>query len=267
MVGGARPVKVHVPAAYKPGTPMPLVLLLHGYSVNGAIQDIYLGITKLSDARGFLYAHPDGTIDSKGNHFWNATDGCCDFDGSNVDDSAYLSGLIAEIEGKLTVDPKRVFLIGHSNGGFMSHRMACDHADQIAAIVSLAGAMWLDSSKCKPTRPVSVLQVHGTKDSEVLYDGLPGGGGGTPQGYPGAATSVADWATNDGCSATLDTSAPNLDVDSSIPGAETTVGRHLACKPGGAAELWSIEGGSHVPSVSDDSRAMLIDWLLAHPRP
>src|SRR5439155_20820686 len=114
---------------------------------------------------------PDGTVDGNNNHFWNATDGCCDFGKTGVDDSSYLAGLIDEIASKYKVDPKRVYFMGHSNGGFMSYRMACDHADRVAAIVSLAGATFADDSKCKPTAPVAVVEVHGNADPTVPYDG------------------------------------------------------------------------------------------------
>jgi polyhydroxybutyrate depolymerase len=187
VIGGDRPVTVHVPASYIPGTAAPLVIVLHGYAVSGALQDLYFGMTAVSDARGFLYAFPDGTVDSDGKRFWNATDACCDLHATKVDDSTYVSSLITQIQARYTVDPKRIFLVGHSNGAFMSYRMACDHADQIAAIASLAGAMFSDVSKCAPSQPVSVLQIHGTADDTVLFDGDQIAG----QGYPGAKTTIS----------------------------------------------------------------------------
>jgi pimeloyl-ACP methyl ester carboxylesterase len=71
--------------------------------------------------------------------FWNATDACCNLYGATVDDSAYLTDLIKMISTQYTVDPRRVYLVGHSNGAFMSFRMACDHADIITAIAALNG--------------------------------------------------------------------------------------------------------------------------------
>jgi polyhydroxybutyrate depolymerase len=94
-----------------------------------------------------------------GARFWNATDACCDVDASGVDDSSYLAGLINEIGSHVAVDPRRVFVVGHSNGAFMSYRMACDHADTIAAIVSLAGAPPADPAACRPTEPVAILRT------------------------------------------------------------------------------------------------------------
>jgi len=267
--GGSRPVQLYVPSGYT-GAPTPLVILLHGYSSNGAQEDLYLNLRSVAEAKNVLYAHPDGTVDAKGNHFWNATDACCDFDGTGVDDSAYVASLIAEIETRYAVDPARVYVMGHSNGGFMSYRMACDHADVVAAIVSIAGAMWLDTSKCTPSAPVSVLEVHGTADMSIAYGGgsTGGGDGGAGGGtYPGATTSVADWATLDGCASPPDTSQPPLDVDGSIPGAETQVTRYASgCRGGSEVDLWTIQGGVHIPGFGPSFGAMAFDFLLAHPR-
>lgn len=264
-LGGDRPVKLHVPPGYAAGVAAPLVILLHGYTASGSVQETYFGLTALSDSRGFLYAAPDGLLDDEGNRYWNATDACCDFGGTKVDDSTYISSLITQIQARYTVDPKRIFLVGHSNGGFMSYRMACDHPDQIAAIVSLAGAMLSDASKCKPASPVSVLQIHGTADTTVAYDGgqlVPG------HTFPGAKATVASWVTIDGCSNTPDTSAPPLDLESKLAGSETTVTKYATgCKPGGHVELWTIEGGAHIPSLSKTFAPSIIDFLFAHPKP
>ncbi len=102
-----RPYELAVPAAYA-GAPTPLVVLLHGYSVNGATQLVYFGLGPSVDTHGFLLAYPDGTIDSKMNRFWNATDACCNFDGSKVDDVAYLDAVIDDVRAHYNIDPKRI---------------------------------------------------------------------------------------------------------------------------------------------------------------
>jgi polyhydroxybutyrate depolymerase len=155
--GGARPVQLYVPSSYSDNKPAPLLILLHGYSAGGLIEDLYLNLRASAEKYGLLYAHPDGTTDSKGNKFWNATDACCDFDKTNVDDSKYLSALVVEIEARYKVDPKRVYFIGHSNGAFMSYRMACEHADMVAGVMTLAGETFLDTTRCKPSAPVPIL--------------------------------------------------------------------------------------------------------------
>ncbi len=262
-VGGAeRPVEVYVPSSYQEGTPMPLVILLHGYGAGGAVQDLYFGLKPIAESRGFLYAYPDGTPDADGKRFWNATDACCNFGQIDVDDSAYLQGVVDDIKARYTVDPKRVFFLGHSNGGFMSYRMACDHADTIAAIASLAGAMPTDTSKCQPSEPVAVLQIHGTADDTVLYDG------GQIQGisYLGAMDSVKAWAGFDTCEMTT-TPGADLDLESTIAGAETKTEGFGGCQGNSRVELWSIEGGGHIPSISTDFTPQVIDFLFAHPKP
>ena len=265
VIGGDRPVKVIVPSAYDPSVPAPLLVMLHGYGVTGLIEELFLGLKPTADQQGFLYAHPDGLVDSMGNHFWNASDACCNYDNNPVDDAAYLAKVVTDIQANYNVDPKRIYFVGHSNGGFMAHRMACEHADLIAAIGSLAGEMPEDLTKCKPSQPVAVLQIQGTADATIAYNG----GSIVGHAFPSAKTSIEDWATLDGCSLTPDTSSPPLDLETTIPGAETTVSIYSqGCQPGGYAELWSIAGGSHIPSLNQPTfNNDLFDFLMAHPKP
>jgi polyhydroxybutyrate depolymerase len=243
---------------------MPLVVMLHGYGASGAIEEGYLGLTSVSDQRGFLYVHPDGTVNQSGLRFWNATPACCNFFASTVDDSGYLSSVISGVAARYSVDAKRVYIVGHSNGAFMAHRMACDHAGQIAAIASLAGAMFEDISRCAPSSPVSVLQIHGTADDTILYNG----GTILANTYPSAPTTVADWVSIDGCTDVPDLSAPALDLVNTLPGAETTVTQYAAgCTAGSTVELWTMEGASHIPAFTPQFAPDVIDFFFAHPKP
>jgi polyhydroxybutyrate depolymerase len=118
-----------------------------------------------------------------------------------------------------------------------------------------------------------VLQVHGTADVAVNYDGAtPPDTGGYPGAYPGAVTSVATWAGYDGCQDRSLDAAGTLDLDSALPGEETVRTRVAGCPDGIGLELWTLQGGSHNPDIrfADGSRPMsagIIDWLLAHPKP
>ena len=242
---------------------MPLVILLHGYGSFGEEAEAYMKLRPLADSRGFLYATPDGTLDSASKRFWEGTDACCDLFAAGVDDSTYLSNLITQIEARYSVDAKRVYLIGHSNGAFMSFRMACDHSEQIAAVATLAGAMFQDVAKCKDTQPVGVLHIHSDVDTQNEY-----GGGTIVAQYPGAVTSVNDWVAFDGCTTTADTTAAPLDLDQAVSGAETTVTRYeTGCKPGGGATLWTMHGSDHVPKLTPAFAPAVIDYLFAHAKP
>lgn len=258
-----RQFTMHVPASYDPAKPAPLLLLLHGYSASGALQESYLKFTPESDRLGFLYAYPDGKIDQRNQHYWNATDACCDLFGTKVDDSRYLSDVIKRIVAIYRVDTRRVYLAGHSNGAFMSFRMACDHADQITAIAALNGAMWADVTRCRPSTAVSVLDIRSTADQTIRY----GGGNILTHAYPSAAQTDADWLGFDHCGRTP-VKAPALDLVPDLAGAETSVLRYAAgCAGGSTVDTWTITGGVHIPSFSDAFAPAVMRFLLAHAKP
>ncbi len=272
IVGDERPTTVRLP----PGVgdePAPLLIVLHGYSQPPAEQEAYLGLDGYAADMGAVVAYPEGTRDRDGNRFWNATDVCCNFYGSEVDDVAYLVSLVDEIGRATPIDAKRVYLVGHSNGGFMSYRMACERADVFAALVSLAGATFDNDADCEPSERVAILQIHGSADHTILFDGgtLDFGGTEPRPPYPGARSTVTSWAAYNGCAATLATSPETLDIDAWINGPngpnETTIETATECDPGGHAELWTIPGGSHAPNLSPTFAKSVIDFLLAHPKP
>lgn len=262
--GGRGELPLTVPSSYTADSPAPLIVLLHTYGRTGAIQDEYMSLSDLADAYGFIMVAPDGTPSDAQNNprFWNASAACCNWSGKELNDSAYLSDIVDLIKNQYTIDPKRVYIIGHSNGAFMAHRLAHDHSGTFAAIVSLAGA---DQSVERPTpsHPVHVLQIHGNADTAIAYDG----GEIQSSAYPGARQSVENWATRNGC-ATAGVDAGLLDLDRTVPGMESTITRYTTeCKPGGSVELWTIAGGAHVPELSEHFTRLVVEWLLAHPKP
>lgn len=256
-----RPFTVHEPPGVPAAAPKPLLILLHGYGASGAIQEAYLKLTPATDAHGMLFVHLDGTLNGQNKRFWNATDACCGFR-STVDDSAYITAVIADVSAHYKVDPSRVFIVGHSNGGFMSYRMACDHSDKIAAIVSIEGATWSDPSRCKPTEAVATLEVHGLADETIKYDG----GGIATATYPGAMTTVQAWARDDGCTLAADSpaAAPHTIVAQLAPA--TVLSYSKGCTPNGHAELWTQPGGVHIPAFGPTFPDQVVTFLLAHPK-
>ncbi len=263
----ARPYRFVVPPGHDATAPAPLVVLFHGYGADGANQDLYFGLGAVAQREGFLLATPDGTFDSSARRFWNATDACCDFESRGIDDVAYFRAVVADVRSKFAVDPKRIYAVGHSNGGFMAHRLACDAADVLAAIVSLAGAGFADEAACQPSAPVSVLQVHGTADATILY----GGGALFGRAYPSAQQTVADWASRNGCSAVTEEGNAK-DLVPTLVGAETAVRAHGGCT-GGAAELWTVQNGGHIPAFNTNATQPgswpqeVWRFLRDHPKP
>ena len=257
-----RPATVRLPAGYDPSGEYPLVVGLHGYSVDVSTLDTRLPLEPLADEYGFLYVKPLGARDSTGRAFWNATDACCAYEDGSVDDSAYLRRLIDFAKEVCAVDERRIYIAGYSNGGFMAHRLACDHADTISAIVSYAGTTFLDMTAHAPSEPVSVLQIHGTEDVRIQYEGGTFDTWGGP--YPGALDTVQSWGAMIECGVLELVPDGSFDLVSRIAGKETHPSNFAGCPPGTAADLWTIEGGGHWETLH---ARRIIEWLYAHPKP
>ena len=264
--GGDRPVELRVPNSYDHAVPTPIVLVLHGYSINGAVE---AGYTRLADLtnEGALVVAPDGTEDPDGNLYWNAEHPGCGLGGdTRPDDVGYLLDLLDEIGAVWNVDPNQVYVFGHSNGGFMAYRLACEHSDRFAAMISLAGAPALDADDCAPTTAISVLQIHGDADDTVLYTGGDDVVG-IPCPYPAATETVARFAAFNGCDPLLGASGARVDLESSLPGDDTRVDAHSNCAAGIATELWTIEGGGHIPALRTDAYLTMWEFFRSHPKP
>jgi polyhydroxybutyrate depolymerase len=259
---GTRAFSVIVPSTYKASTPAPLIIALHGYTSSGAQTEEYLKMTPVAEARGILYVYPDGTLDQGGARFWNATPACCNFYKSKVNDEAFIMSIIDTVSKNYNVDQKRIYVIGHSNGGFMTNHMACSNSDRIAAVASFAGEQYADAKSCKASKPISVLQIQGTSDETINYKG----GNLFGNSYPGAEKTASMWASLDKCRAKPVKSATKLDIDSSISGSETTVTKYSNCANKTSVELWSIAGGAHVPTLVPDFATKIVNWLLDHPK-
>lgn len=254
-----RPFGLRVPAGYDPARPAPLVLALHGYTSNAAEALGFFGLTEAAD--GMLVALPEGTENPRGNQYWNASSACCDFYASGVDDVAYLARVIDTVGQQYLVDPRRVFVVGHSNGGFMALRLACDLADRVAAVASVAGAMDVDAD-CAPSRPVSVLQVHGTADRSIML------GGGSIDGdrYTSAQATIGGWRERNACPATEQATGHILDADRSVPGDDLVVKSWPDCAEGTEVAWWTITDGTHVPAFTPAFTGALLDWFEANAR-
>jgi polyhydroxybutyrate depolymerase len=252
----ARPARLVAPTTVT--SPAPLLVLLHGYMATAAVEDGYLGVSRAAASRGLYVLLPDGTIDASGKRFWNAP-GCCNFGGVDVDDVAYLMGLVHEAIATRPIDPSRVYFFGHSNGGFMSYQLVCRASDEIAAIAVLAGSDVPNDSDCVPTRPLSVLHLHGTADTTIPYIGGDVGVG----PFPGAVAVTARWAARAGCDPTP--TDDMIDMERNLAGTETTRSTFTACDRGLDVRLLSIGGASHIPAFANGAIGTeVLDWLLAH---
>ncbi len=252
-----RPARLKGPLGWCANWPIDVVFLLHGYGATAEAQDFLFRLGNRTESDNFLLILPDGTVDASGRRFWNGPPGCCDFFESGVDDVGYLSGLIEEIETLATIAGGKVYFTGHSNGGFMSYRMACERPDLVRGIASLAGSGYSQATDCASAEPVSVLQIHGRLDATIPYEGGPD--------YPGAVEVTERWAERAGCNTDTSESGDPLDLVNSLGGDETQVRNYNQnCSGSFSSSLWTIQDGSHVPFVNDSFAGELLQWLRAH---
>ena len=183
---------------------IPLVLVLHGFGGSAAAVRAYSGIESALAATGTdaVVVYPDGTGGETGSpQSWNAG-GCCPFAMFEaVDDVSFLAKLIDVIEVDYSIDPDQVWVVGHSNGGMMAYRLACELSDKISAIGVAAGALMLES--CMPSRAVDVLHLHGELDTVVPSNG----GDVLGISFPSARQSAERYAVAADCSPTASNTA------------------------------------------------------------
>ena len=179
---------LRLPADYDPGQRYPLIVALHGggggkeganpLTCEDGDEASPSCLTQVAEREGYIIAYPDGTANSLGFRTWNQGGGeddtlqcpyACE---EGIDDIAYFKALLDDIEGVASVDPKRIYATGFSNGGGMSHRLACELSGRIAAIAPVGGAnQFAAAASCAPGRPVPILAIHGRGDPCWPYDG------------------------------------------------------------------------------------------------
>lgn len=245
----------------------PLIVSLHGYAGDSVYHSTYLSLHERVNAHGFALLLPNALPDGAGYPAWNPTDRCCDGGKAGEDDVAYLTELVAAATSSRNFGP--VYFFGYSNGGFMAYHMACKAFAGLRAVASLAGTSYLEDSSCDGAPPVSVLQIHGTADNVILYDGdeiePDPGSDGERAFYASAEDMVTRWSRRAGCD-WPEQAQPHarLDLDLSVPGPETQVFRpESGCAEGISIELWAGAESGHGPSYGDAFMDALLDWLLS----
>lgn len=208
--------------------PAPLVVMLHGGFGNGEQAERAYHWDAEADRGRFLVAYPDGL-----NRAWNAGTCCGQPQRVDTDDVGFITAMVGAIGQQLPVDRARVYVTGMSNGAMMALRLGCQ-SDLFAAIAPVAGTLLTDCSRARRT---SVLQIHGTADDRVPYDGGPGkafAANGTPRVDGPSVESVnATRRAIDACG------PPNV----STAGDVTT--QTAGCADARTVELIAVAGAGH----------------------
>jgi len=261
--GYARTSLLHVPAKYDPTRGAMLVLNFHGFSSNDVEQEALTGMNAVADQRGLLVAYPQGIGDG-----WNAGDCCTETQPAGVDDVQFTRDLLALVESRYCIDPARIYATGFSNGGFLSHRLACAMSTTFAAIAPVSGVLGIPRDDCNPARPVPVIEFHGTADPVVPYDGGPALKLLPPIVFRSVDETVEHRRAVDAC-----LGAPAV----AYAHGDATCVRWGDCDGGADVELCTLLGDGHqwpdgiaVPglgtmSTDIDATGRMIDFFVAHP--
>jgi polyhydroxybutyrate depolymerase len=243
--GLTREYILHIPKDAPPG-PKPLVIALHGAWQPAGVMQRYLDLDKVADREGFIVAYPKGL-----NLLWN--DGRATVAGIMPilyprDDGRFVVDVLESLEAEGLVDPSRAYLMGFSNGGFLTAFVACRYADRFAAYATMMMTVPVGySESCKPARPLPILMMNGTYDPIVPMFGRP-----TPGArLMSASESAALFARIDGCGTPVETSAPHARIL-----------RWEGCANGSAVAFYEIAGGHQPPSQSTDAADALAALLL-----
>ena len=251
--GVTRHYLLHVPDSYQVENAVALILNFHGYGSNSGQEENLSDMSAKTDREGFIVVYPDGI-----NNAW--------YDGPGAEgkaDQQFIRDLIAVLESQYSINPKRIYATGISNGGGMANRLGCDMADVIAAIAPVAGAynFW---QNCHPERPVPVLAFHGLNDNVVPY------AGGTPKAaVPPIEEWAAAWADRNGCSPTPTVNTPTSTV---------TLHTWPNCRENAEVSLYSLADHGHSwpgspvmpPSITSqaiNATDVMWDFFQSHPMP
>jgi polyhydroxybutyrate depolymerase len=251
--GVTRHYLLHIPSSYQQDKSDPLILNFHGYGSNSQQEENLTGMSAKADRENFIVVYPDGL-----DHTW--------YDGSGEKgdaDKQFIRDLVANLENQYSIDSKRIYATGISNGGGMTNRLGCDMADLIAAIAPDSGAynFW---QNCNPSRPVPLMAFHGLNDNIVPYDG------GTPMAMePPIEEWAASWGTRNGCS-----SSPNI----TTPAEGVTVRTWSGCKENADVILYTLANHGHswpgsavmpkaITSQAVNATDVMWEFFKAHPMP
>jgi polyhydroxybutyrate depolymerase len=218
-------------------------MVLHGGGGAGGSMEWLTreGFNRIADRDGVIIAYPDGI-----KHHWN--DGRFDPHAKSgdeaVDDIGFLRALPREISNEFSIDPKRVYATGISNGGLMSYRLACDAADVFAAVAPVAANMSEAlGARCKPSRPISLAIFNGVDDPIMPWKGGPIKVLWFDRGIVlSTAATQARWLELDQCAPPH----PDGTLINAVPNDGTTILKHTAqCAAKTEVVLYEIQGGGH----------------------
>jgi polyhydroxybutyrate depolymerase len=248
---------IYLPENYDKNKKYPLIISLHGLGASASLQNMIFDFRPLATEYKFILAVPNGLKGAAGLRFWNGTDFCCDFNQKQVDDVQYIKELIDGMAEEFSIDKNSVHLFGHSNGGFLSYRIACEAPELVASIASFAGATFKDPENCNGKNPVPVLQIHGTSDLIIQYNGS--------SAYPSARDTVNQWVRINNClmnNVVKDNNNILKPKNMKIPNLKTLEETWESCENESKVSFWTVEKGEHLTEPNKEYLVRVIKFLL-----
>ncbi len=219
-----RAYNLHIPSSYNSKKPVPLVLAFHPVGGSGKDMEEITGFNAIADKQGFIVAYPDAVAKHWDSRRSNAPE--------TTNDIGFISVLIQELSQQYKIDANRIYVVGFSNGATFAQRVGCELSDKVTAIAAVASSMPSNLARtCKPTKPLPVLMINGTKDEAFPYYTA-------GKALLSLSDTVKFWTTHNRCSTKTDRQtlpqSPHVRLDN-----------YKSCANQTSVLLYTIEGGGH----------------------
>lgn len=264
--GLSRKYVLNLPPGYYDAAGFSLVIAMHGGGGSASQFESTSKLTEKANAAGFIIVYPEGTgvINT-----WNAGTCCGSAVNNNINDVKFISMLIDKLVASFKINAKKVYATGHSNGGMMSYRLACELSTKIAAIAP-NGSTMVVTQPCNPVRSVPVLHMHSKLDQHVVYTG--GYGNGVSGVYCPPLDSVLNvWSLKNNCAmqAQVIVSNSNYTLKRWLNCTNSVTIDYYLTNDGGHGWPGGLPGGpnSDIPSTSINANDLLWSFFQQHQLP
>jgi polyhydroxybutyrate depolymerase len=240
MHGGiARNYTLFVPSGYTQQVDAPLVVNLHGYTLNRSFQMTNSGMNAVAEREGFLVAYPDAV-----NADWFGPQ----------DNIGFVDRLLEDVSSQYSINDAKVYATGFSQGGMMTYLLSVERPYTFAAVASVGGTRPIGPDNvfvppniaATPSRPFPLLHMHGSSDPIVPYNGGVSTVGSLTLNFPPVQRGIHDYALNNGG----DITPTIVDLPNSNTGDATTV------------QLHTYDGGDYIDTTGNAREAEVLHYRI-----
>ena len=142
--------------------PCGLIADVHGFGMNAQIMEVHTKMAEIATAKGYIVMQPSAP-GTAGTASWSASN------------DAQVWAILQSVMNVWHTDPKRFHFDGYSQGGWMTWRFICNHADMLASAAPIAAGAGATGNSCgfndaeMPAREIPILHTHGRQDGLVDF--------------------------------------------------------------------------------------------------